>query len=280
MIMKIGTRGHDLIAGLTDVKNLAEKMRAFDLDTLQLVCHKSIAGIPYAPGVMNRDKALSVSESLKENNADVTLIGAYFNPVHPMREKAELGARVFEDNLLLAEAIGGGTVGSETGSFNGDKWTYHPENRTAGALKTVMQTFSGLAESAAGLGVSIGIEGAAGHVCYNVGTLRNAVKGIDADNVKIIFDYFNFMESGNTDYIKILDEGLSTFEGIHCFHIKDCVIREKPEQCPVGSGELDFTRILRMIKQYDPHATLILEGTTSADLPNAVKFIREIWDGV
>jgi sugar phosphate isomerase/epimerase len=253
-------------------------MNRYGIDTLQLVYHKSIEGVSYTPGVLDSAKANEISAALRDGNIDVTLLGAYFNPVHPDAAKVESGVAVFNDNFALARLLGGGTVGSETGSFNGDSWTYHPDNRTQKALKTVTAIFAGLCEAAAVYNANVGIEGAAGHVCYSVDVLKQVLDDIGSGNLRVIFDYFNFCDAGNMDYLRILDEGLQIFPKIHCFHLKDCKLTGSVKQCALGKGDMDIRKIVKMIKQYDNDAALILEGTTGEDIPNAVNLLREAWD--
>jgi sugar phosphate isomerase/epimerase len=174
-------------------------------------------------------------------------------------------------------------VGSETGSYNDDKWTYHPQNRTDEAVERVAETFARLCEIAAENGSMVAVEGAAGHVCYNVATLAKARKRIGKPT-KVIFDLFNYLDEGNQmDYLSILEEGLQTFAGeILLFHMKDCKLLpgQAPEQVPLGTGDLDMEAILRRIKAYDPEAVLTLEGTTDGDIPHAVATIKDIWERV
>jgi sugar phosphate isomerase/epimerase len=278
--MKIGIRGHDLVPGPTDVESLAAAMNRYGIDTLQLVCHKSVKDVSNAPGVLSYAKANEISAALRDKDIDVTLLGAYFNPVHPDAAKVESGIAVFKDTFSLARSLGGATVGSETGSFNGDSWTYHTGNRTPEALKTVTAVFAMLCEAAAGIGsgVNVGIEGAAGHVCYNAEVLRQVVKDTGCGNLRVIFDYFNFCDAVNMDYLRILDDGLRLFPKIHCFHMKDCKLNGPLKGTALGKGDMDIRRIVKMIKQYDRDAALILEGTSGEDIPRAVNLLREAWD--
>ena len=81
-------------------------------------------------------------------------------------------------------------------------------NRTEEALQTVISTFKELAEYAKSVGAFIGIEGRGGARCWNVATLKRAYDGINADNVRIIFDIYNYLDGSNyADYLEILDEG-------------------------------------------------------------------------
>lgn len=279
--MKICIRAHDL--GVKGTEEILRSIQKVGIDGVQLVCYKVCDDIPYQPGAITEEKAAKIGAEFAEAGAIIPLVGAYFNPVHSDKEKVARCTQVFADYLRNAKAMGCTAVGSETGSFNDDKWTYHPNNRTEEALQTVVDTFSGLCDVAAEAGVTVAMEGAAGHVCWNVQTLQRARKMIGKPT-KVIFDLYNYLDETNQyDYLSILDEGLKTFAGeILLFHMKDCcfVPGDKPKQVPFGTGELDLEAILGRIRAYDENAVLTLEGTTGEHIENAVKTIKKIWERV
>lgn len=279
--MKICIRAHDL--GVKGSEALIAKLQELNIDGVQMVCYKAYPDIAYQPDAITEEKASAIGKAFSEAGKSISMVGAYFNPVHSDAAKRERCFTIFAQYLHACKAMGCDTVGSETGSFNDDKWTYHPRNRTAEALQTVADTFSRLCDIAAEEGTTVAVEGAAGHVCYNVATLAKARKRIGKPT-KVIFDLYNFLDETNQfDYLSILDEGLETFKGeIHLFHMKDCRLVEggKPVQVPFGTGDLDLEAILRRIKAYDPDAVLTLEGTTGDYIESAVKTIRSIWERV
>ena len=279
--MKIAFRTHDL--GVKGLEAAVEKCKECGISAVQLVAYKFLDDVKYAPGGIDKEKAEQIGKALKDGGISVPLIGAYFNPVHSDKERVARCKQVFKDYLSYANELGCDIVGSETGSFNDDKWTYNPLNRTEEALQTVIATFKELADYANTKGAYIGMEGAAGHVCWNVATLKRAVDEIGADNIKIIFDIYNYLDSSNyQSYLEILDEGLKTFAGkIHIFHIKDCVFEDgKLKQVAPGKGMFDFEKILGKIKAYDKDAYLVLEGTTGDDIVPCTQFIKRVWDKV
>ena len=279
--MQIAFRTHDL--GVKGLQNAIQKARNCGISAVQLVAYKFMDEIKYAPNQLNAENAAAIGAALKQSGISVPLIGAYFNPVHSDKRKVERGISVFKEYLKYSANLGCNIVGSETGSFNDDKWTYNPLNRTEEALQTVIATFKELAAYAQSVGAFVGMEGAAGHVCWNVATLKRAIDAIGADNVKVIFDLYNYLDGENyARYLDILDEGLEVFKGkIHIFHIKDCVFEDgKLRQVAPSKGMFDFEKILSKIKAYDKDATLVLEGTTGEDIVPCSKFIREVWDRV
>lgn len=279
--MKICIRAHDL--GVKGTEDILRRIRDLGIDGVQMVCYKAYDDIPYSIGAITEEKAAQIGSAFAEAGAMIPLVGAYFNPVHSDKEKVSRCFGIFADYLRRCQAMGCSVVGSETGSFNDDKWTYHPQNRTEEALQTVVDTFSRLCDIAAESGSTVAMEGAAGHVCWNVRTLARARKMIGKPT-KVIFDLYNYLDETNQeDYLSILEEGLETFAGeILLFHMKDCcfVPGEKPKQVPFGTGEMDLKAILKRIKAYDENAVLTLEGTTGEHIKHAVTTINTIWESV
>lgn len=274
--MKLMIRAHDL--GVKGDAAVARAVKEHDLDGVQLVAYKCTDDIKYEASGITPDRAAELGKALKDGGSEIALIGAYFNPVHPNTEKIDRGIAIFKDYLAVARQLGCDYVGSETGSYNGDPWIYHPMNHSDEALDRVVETFSALADYATECNVNIAVEGAFGHVCHTPERLKTAVDRIGHSNVGIIFDLYNYLDISNVDSTyDILDRGLDIFgENILLFHIKDFRIEDgRLRQCGVGKGVLDYDRILSKIHAKLPNAILVLEGTTGEDIDFAVSFLRE-----
>jgi len=279
--MKLCIRAHDL--GVKGTEGILSRLDQLGIDGVQMVCYKAYDDIAYAPGAITAEKAAAIGAAFKEHGAMIPLVGAYFNPVHSNEAKRNRCFDIFAEYLHHCNAMGCDVVGSETGSYSDDPWVYHPQNRTEEACQRVAATFSQLCDIAQDAGSFVAMEGAAGHVCYNVATLAKVRKMMDR-KTRVIFDLYNYLDEGNQlDYLSILDEGLDTFAGeILLFHMKDCAFRNgtDPVQVPLGTGDMDMKQILKRIKAYDKNAILTLEGTTGTDIPLAVSTIKEIWECV
>lgn len=278
--MKLSVRAHDL--GVKGERSIIEKLDALQIGGIQLVCHKAFDDVPYAPDGLAPCRAREIGGAFQAASKRVDLIGAYFNPVHPDAKKAELGERVFCDMLRNAKELGGAAVASETGSYRGDPWTYHPQNRTKEALDRVVEVFGRLCAEAEHHGVEVGIEGATGHVCYDVKTLSTVAQRIGMKNLRVVFDLYNFMgECPREGYLDILKDGIQSFGArIACFHIKDCAYENGAWiQRPVGQGELEFSAILSLIKEHYPRTPLVLEGTVEPYLAGSVALLKQKWKG-
>lgn len=274
--MRLLIRAHDL--GVKGDLAVAEAVRDHNLDGVQLVAYKCTDDIKYEPHSITPQRASQLGKNITSLGGEIALIGAYFNPVHPNVEKIERGIAVFKDYLSVAKEIGCNYVGSETGSYNGDPWIYHPMNHSDEALDRVVNTFGELADYALKCGVNIAMEGAFGHVCHTPERLDEAVRRIGRSNIGIIFDLYNYLDISNVDSAyDILDRGLEIFGGrILLFHVKDFVIEDgRLRQCGVGHGVLDYDRILSKIHSKNPDAILVLEGTVGEDIDYAVSYLRD-----
>ena len=273
--MKLMIRAHDLAArGENDI---VKRLDELGLDGIQLVAYKSIDGVSYARGALTKERARSISERLGASGKEIALIGAYFNPVHPNAAKTEHGIEVFEDYLSLTSTLGCDVVGSETGSYMGDPWGYHVDNRTAQARERVVSVFSRLADTAAKHGARVGIEGAFNHVCYSPDVLADVVARIQRDNVGVIFDLYNYLDITNyRDAYSIMDRAHELFgSDIILYHLKDFTVGDgKLLQCPVGDGILDYETVISKIYSVNPNAVLVFEGTGEADIARSADLIR------
>lgn len=279
--MKICIRAHDL--GVKGTEGILRRLQDLGIDGVQMVCYKAYDDIAYQPGAITPQKAAVIGEAFRSAGAMIPLVGAYFNPVHSNEAKRERCFDIFADYLRCCRAMGCDVVGSETGSYNDEPWIYHPRNRTEEALQSVAGTFSRLCDIASDCGSTVAMEGAAGHVCYDVDALAK-VRKMMGRKTKVIFDLYNYLDASNQgDYLNILDKGLDTFAGeILLFHMKDCDFEngKAPKQVPLGTGQMDMTAILRRIKAYDENAVLTLEGTTGEHISHAVTTIKTIWESV
>ena len=111
-------RAHDL--GVRGEGSIRDEIARLGLDGVQLVVYKAAEDVKYEPGAITNDRAEIIGKTITQNGAEIALIGAYFNPVHPNGEKVQKGIKVFKDYLDCAKSIGCSFVGSETGSYNGD----------------------------------------------------------------------------------------------------------------------------------------------------------------
>lgn len=277
--MKIGVRVHDF--GKSTAEDLAKKAKQVGFDGVQLVLNKAIDGETGMPGTLSKEKAEYFYNAFKNEGLDICMLGAYFNPVHSDKKKVHDLTEKFREHLKYANDFHAGYVGSETGSFNDDKWTYNPLNRTEEAFQEVKRIFKDLANSAEEYNAKIALEGAYGHCMFEPKALKRLVDEINSDSVYYTLDIYNYLSIDNyKNYKEIFEEGLRLFKGrIVIFHLKDFVIEDNQlKQCCIGKGLIDYDYLISRIKDEAKDAYLVFEGSKPEDMEFSYKFIRSKLD--
>ena len=275
--MKIGVRVHDF--GKSDPKTLAQKAKAIGFDGVQLVLNKAVEGETGLPGTLSKEKAQEISKAFYEEGVEIFMMGAYFNPVHSNKELVATNILKFKEHLKYLNDFNGHYVGSETGSFNDDKWTYNPLNRTEEAYLEVKRIFQELAGYAKEVNGNIALEGAFGHCMFEPKALKRLVEEIDNGHVYYTVDIYNYLAISNyTSYKEIFEECLKLFAGkIVIFHLKDFQIVDGAlKQCAIGKGLIDYSYLLGRIKETNPEAYLIFEGSKPEDMQDSFDFVKRI----
>ncbi len=275
--MKIGVRVHDF--GKSDALKLALQAKEIGFDGVQLVLNKAIIGETGLAESLSKDKALGISKAFYDNGIEIFMMGAYFNPVHSNKELVETNIEKFKAHLKYLNDFNGHFVGSETGSFNDDKWTYNPLNRTEEAYQEVKRIFSDLAIYAEKCNSNIALEGAYGHCMYEPKALKRLVDEIDNGHVFYTVDIYNYLAYSNyQNYKDIFEECLELFKGkIVIFHLKDFIIEDESlKQCAIGKGIIDYKWLLNKIKTTNPNAYLIFEGSKPEDMKESFDFVKSL----
>ena len=275
--MKIGVRVHDF--GKSDPSTLAKRAKQVGFDGVQLVLNKAIEGETGLPGTVNKEKAKVIREAFEMEGLEIFMLGAYFNPVHSNKELVSTLISKFKEHLSYLNDFNGHYVGSETGSYNDDKWTYNPLNRTEEAFAEVKKVFKELANHALAVNGKIALEGAYGHCMFEPEMLKKLVDEIDNGHVFYTVDLYNYLDISNyQNYKEIFERCLDLFKGkIVIFHLKDFILENNSiKQCAIGKGLFDYQYLLNRIKETNPDSYLIFEGSKPEDMEESLKFVKNI----
>jgi sugar phosphate isomerase/epimerase len=275
--MRIGIRAHDL--GKDTIDHLFSKAQQMNFHHLQLVFKKGLVDENNQPLVFNQENALLVKEKLDQYPLDIAMLGAYFNPVHSNKALVQKNIAYFVEHLQYAHLLSCQYVGTETGSYNDDKWTYNPKNQTTEGYLETMQVFHYLVNQAQKYHTTLLMEPAYGHVIYSVDVLKKAILELNSPYVAVTIDLFNLLYIGNYLYYKeMFIHALNTFKDlIKIIHLKDFYVEgDHLVQCGLGKGIIDFQFICEQVKNYCPNATLIFEGVVGEDIVPSYALINKI----
>lgn len=275
--MKLGIRAHDI--NYTVLKDLSADIKKQGFEYVQLVPFKCISDYEDKDYFLNAEEATRIKNEFAENDIKVAMLGAYFNPVHSNKAVLDKAVSTFKNYLQYASFIGANYVGTETGSYNDDEWTFNPRNRTENAYREVLAVFKDLAAFAEKNNVNIAIEGAFAHVIHSPRLLRRLIDDINSPSVYATVDLLNYLDI--TNYQKqreIFAEALALLrDKIVIFHLKDFIIENNAfKEVALGDGFIDYDYIIPEIKKSRPDAYLIFEGITGENINKSQEFITSL----
>ena len=229
--------------------------------------------------MFDSDKAKRYASILNKYDISVSLLCAYFNPVHSVKNKTVVAIEKFKNHLEYSHMIGCQCVGTETGSYNDDQWTYNDKNRSLEAYHQVLNIFQELVFTAESTKSLVAIEGAYNHVIYSPQLLKKLIDDLNSNHSRVIVDLYNYLDISNYQKrYEIFDEAIRLLKNkIVIFHLKD-FIREgnKLKQVGLGQGLMDFEYLISTIVANCPNADLIFEGVTGTDIPSSISHIKNI----
>lgn len=266
---KLGIRAHDI--GKFSASDLSNEVSSLGFDGVQLVFEKALL----------TEVDFTHLDSIKNAfiKPYIMMLGAYFNPVHPDKHEVEKGIQKFENHLKIAKELQCLYVGTETGSYQGSPWTYHPLNHTYEAMHEAIAVFKRLVQTAKKYDAYVAIEGAYQHVAYSPERLKLMVDHINSPRLKVTVDLFNYLNPTNyQDHMLIFEKALELFDkDIVIFHLKDFIYEDgKLIQVGLGQGLMDYKTIIKRIKETHPEAYLIFEGVTGDDIKSSYQFIKSL----
>ena len=115
MRFNIGIRGHDLPnAPFKNIDDFIKTFKKYDLNYLQLVFNKAFADFN-----IKEDNLITLAANLKNNDIKVAMSGAYFNMIHPDKDKNLIMLDLMSKNSASTNSIGLPIADSFNGSLNG-----------------------------------------------------------------------------------------------------------------------------------------------------------------
>ena len=271
--MQLGIRLHD-------TTKLPFEERIADVHRLGFTCgHLALAKVidefPTTDEALTPGLAMYIKNVFARNQVDIAVLGCYLNLATPNKEQLAKNTHRYMTHLRFASWLGCGVVGTETGAPN-EKYAFTPECHTEEALKTFITNLRPVVKYAEQMGVVFAIEPVYRHIVCNPARARRVLDEIASPNLQIIFDPVNLLEMENyKDRQAIFEETVDLLgPDIAMVHLKDFVIEDgKMVSVGCGLGEMDYTAILKFMKERKPFIHATLENTKPENNQQVKDFI-------
>lgn len=283
-MMQIGIRLHDVNAGLAPeaqtMEARAAKAREEGFSCVHLAFSKVIKGVAFDGCALTEGLAFHAKRVFAQNGLDVAVLGCYLNLAHPDPAKLRDIQSRYYGHLRVAALMGAGVVGTETGAPN-PEYKMDANTHSDGALDTLIRGLAPVVERAEHWGVSIAIEPVWKHIVYDASRAVKVLDAIKSPNLRIILDPVNLLYPGNADQKeKVIGDAIDKLgDRVAVVHLKDFV-RDGDElrSIAAGTGEMDYTQILRFMKERKPYIQATLENTTNDNAVQAREFLQRLYE--
>lgn len=276
--MQLGIRLHDIKKAPLEERLAIANEQGFACGHLALA--KVISEYPVNDGALTPGFALYLKKLFAKNELDVAVLGCYLNLANPNEESLAKIKRRYLTNIRFASLLGAGVVGTETGAVN-EEYKFEERNHSDEALDIFIQNVRPVVEYAEKMGVILAIEPVAKHIVCNPKRARRVLDEIASPNLQIIFDPVNLLDHSNyQNREEIFAEAIDLLgEDISMVHIKDFVVKDNElVSVAAGTGEMDYSQIIRFMKEKKPYIHATLENTVPENAVAAREYIQNLWD--
>lgn len=283
-MMQIGIRLHDVNARLAPelqtMEARAAKAREEGFSCVHLAFSKVIKGVTFDDCALTEGLAAHTRRVFAQNGLDVAVLGCYLNLAHPDPDRLRDIQSRYYGHLRMATLMGAGVVGTETGAPN-PEYKMDANTHTDGALDTFIRGLAPVAEVAEHWGVSLAIEPVWKHIVYDADRAVKVLDAVKSPNLRIILDPVNLLYPGNADRKeRVIGDAIDKLgDRVAVVHLKDFA-RDGDElrSIAAGTGEMDYTQILRFMKERKPYIQATLENTTNDNAVQSREFLHRLYE--
>lgn len=280
-MLQIGLRLHD--GEKVPLEELLPLTRAKGFTCGHLALTKLMKGIPCTPSSLTPGYAMYLKRVFAENGIDIAVLGNYLNLLNPDEGYLKNAYEMYYAHIRFAALLGCGMVGTETGCPNVE-YKFCPECREEKTLSLFIERLKPVIRRAEEFGVLFAIEPVARHSVYDARACRRVLDEIGSPNLRVLFDPVNLLDLDNVDRREEVFAQFMELLGpdIAMLHLKDFVRTPGKgfglDSVGAGTGEMDYTSILKFIKAEKPFLHATLENTTPENAEQCRRTIQEAYD--
>ena len=282
-MIQLGLRLHD--SKKLPLEELLPFVKGQGFQCAHLALRKLLPDQPCTPGALTPGYAHYLRETFSRHGIAIAVLGNYLNLLHPDEAYIQEAIKAYEAHIRFASLLGCGMVGTETGAPN-EAYRYCPACREEKTLSLFIERLKPIVRCDERYGVIFAIEPVARHSVYDPRICRKVLDEIGSPNLQVLFDPVNLLDLDNVARRdEVIAQGLELLGGeIAMIHLKDFIYTPGEgwglKSVGAGTGEMDYTQILRFAKREKPFCFATLENTTAENAAACRQRMREIYDSV
>lgn len=279
-VMNIGIRLHDVEKG--SLSHRLEIARNQGFGCAHLALSKVIDNYKMTLPELTPGWACEIRHEFERTGLDIAVLGCYLNLATPDEATLKKNIDTYKAHLRFNKDLGATVVGTETGAPN-TAYKFEPACRTPEALEIFINNLKTVVDYAEKLGQIVAVEPVIRHIMWNPAVTRTVLDLIASPNLMVIFDPVNLISTENYERRnEIWAEAVDLLANdIAMVHLKDFVVENgEMKSAQIGQGIVDYTAVLRFLKEKKPGIHVTLEETRPDYAETARKHIQSIYDNI
>ena len=283
-LLQLGIRLHDVNASLSPEEQTmaarAARAREEGFCCAHLALQKVICGVTFDEAALTEGLARMIRRVFEAEGLDIAVLGCYLNLATPDEKQLQEFQRRYIAHLRIASLCDACMVGTETGAPN-TAYRLDAFTHSDAALKTFLYNLEPMLDAAEHYGVTFAIEPVWNHIVYNADRALEVLRSAGSRNLRIIFDPVNLLSPENADDREhVICEAMDKLcDAIAMVHLKDFVRQgDKLISVAAGTGEMNYSAILRFLKERKPYIQATLENTTNENASAAREHIMRLFE--
>lgn len=278
--MNLGIRLHDVEKG--SLSHRLEIARSQGFCCAHLALSKVFDNYKMTLPELTPGWAREIRRGFEKAELDIAVLGCYLNLATPDEAALKKNIDIYKAHLRFNKDLGATVVGTETGAPN-TAYRYEPACRTPEALETFIRNLKTVVDYAEKMGQIVAVEPVVRHIMWNPSVTRTVLDRIESPNLMVIFDPVNLISVENYERRnEIWAEAVDLLaDDIAMVHLKDFVVENgEMKSAPIGRGIVDYSGILKFLKEKKPGIHVTLEETRPDYAETARRHIQSIYDNL
>ena len=250
-------------------------VRALGLECVQF--DLGSVGVESMPNHIEPNLCKQICDAFSQSGVEMSAINGTFNMIDPEVEKRREGLRRLSELALACESLGTSIITLCTGSRDPDSmWRRHPDNDLPDAWADMLHSMEEALLLTEGTGVTLALEPEVSNVVDSALKARLLLDTIQSPRLKVVMDGANIFHKGELpNMTSILEEAIDLLgPDIVIAHAKDLSHDGEAGNMAAGTGLLDYTLYLSLLRQAGFTGSLILHGLIEAQAGDCVDFLR------
>lgn len=284
-MIQLGLRLHD--AEKLPMEELLPIIRAKGYSCAHLALSKAMKEYPCHPAALTPGYAHYLKRLFEKNEMDIALLGCYRNLTESDHSLLRQNQEQYISHFRFASLLGCGMVGTETPMAN---FKNRPDPRSDEAFSILVKNLKPVVKAAQQFGIILALEPVARHVIWCPKRARQLLDEIASPNLQILFDPVNLLDLENVRRRdEVFAEAIELLgPDIAMVHLKDFQFASPGggldgsglEAVGAGTGEMDFTFIMKYLKKEKPFIYATLENTTPENAAQCRKNMQALYESV